>query len=779
MDSSVRPDRRAVVVGAAALLVACFAATLRMRAGGEFAMRAVDDLGQAFAAAVGAAGCAWRAARCSARWRLSWALLAGALASWAAGELVWSYYELLARRETPFPSFADLGYLMFPALALPGLLVRPSSALSGRGRCRVLLDGTMVAGSLFSLSWATSLGQVYHSGAQDTFSFAVGLAYPASDLVMLTVAVTVLAHARVRHGLALLILGLAAMAVADSGFSYLTAVGSYHTGSVVDIAWFAAFLLMGVSAVLSPATGEVEPQRIESPVFLALPYAVVLIGGAAAALAALRHETSPITLIVEAGALGALLLRQLLTVLDNRRLALDVIDQQVELRYRAFHDALTGLANRALFCDRLAHALALHARDRRTVSVLFCDLDDFKSVNDTLGHDAGDALLTGVAARLLGVVRAGDTVARLGGDEFAILLEDGGDVDVLSARLLASIAVPVPVSGREVPVRASIGTATVGPEVAAVGIQELLKRADVAMYAAKRQGKSTWVSYSPDLQVADVDDLDERLTLAEDIRCGRLRTAFQPIVRANGRPYAFEALARWNYRGREVAPSRFVPLAERAGLLAELDMLTIRNALARAVTPGSGCERLLVSVNLALQHLHDTDLTAQLLGLLERTGVPPNRIVVEVSESEALEDPRAEAALLALRGSGISLALDDFGTGYSNLARLGRLAPDVVKLDRSLVERLEQEGPSVRLVGGMIELAHDLGALVVAEGVETERELAMLRELGCDAMQGFLIGAPIVPEPVQPEPVLVEAARVPEPPAPARPLAVRARPVTV
>ena len=224
--------RRAVLV-LAVVLVGSFAAVLELRPGETLTLRAVDDLGQSVAAALGAIGCGYRARRSMGRWQLSWALLAAACAAWACGELVWSYYELLARRETPFPSPADVGFLLFPALALPGLLVRPSAALSGRGWVRVVLDGAMVAASLFNLSWATTLGHVYHAGGP-VFAYSVSLAYPATDLVMLTVAVTVLAHAHApaRTGLPLLVLALVSMALADSGFSYLTAVGRYHTGSV-------------------------------------------------------------------------------------------------------------------------------------------------------------------------------------------------------------------------------------------------------------------------------------------------------------------------------------------------------------------------------------------------------------------------------------------------------------------------------------------------------------------------------------------------------------------
>lgn len=602
----------------------------------------------------------------------------------------------------------------------------------------------MVAASLFTLSWATSLGAVYHAGAQNNLALAVGLAYPVSDLIMVAVVVLVLVQARARSGLILLGVGLGLMAVADSGFAYLTAAGTYQTGSPVDTAWFAAFLVIGLSAVLSDGREEAATSRVASPVYLALPYLLLTVGVAAVIDGVVGGTVEPVAVVVELIALGALLVRQFLTVLENRRLALDVMEQQDELRFRAFHDALTGLANRALFYDRVSHALDLHRRDMRTVTVMFCDLDDFKSVNDTLGHDAGDALLAAVAERLRAVVRTGDTIARLGGDEFAILLEDDGEAAELAGRLQDALAAPVPIENRLVPVRASVGTATVHPADASTDIQELLKRADIAMYAAKRAGKSTSVAYTPELREQITDDLDLRLRLAQDVEAGQVRTAYQPIVLADGRPYAFEALARWSYRGETMAPARVIPIAARAGLLPALDLLMIRNALARTQGPGPERSRKKVSVNLGLTHLPDADLPARLIDLLAEFGVPSSRLIVEISENEAVEDPRALATLERLRELGVSLALDDFGVGYSSLGRFGTLSPEIVKLDRSFVALLSAPAPSPRLLEGVIDLAHRCGSFVIGDGVETEHQLNTLRELGCDAMQGFLVGDPVV-----------------------------------
>ena len=473
------------LVPAAVTLVLGFALFLRVRPGGDSVIEAVDDIGECIAAAVAAACCAWRASRSTGRYRLSWLLLTGATGGWALGEAMWSYYEVLSNRATPFPSLADVGFLAFPALALPALLVRPSAAFSGSGRPRLVLDGTMVAASLFNVSWATSLGAVYRAGGDSTAGTIVGLAYPASDLVILTVAVLVLVQAQVRSGLVAFSAGLLAMAVADSAFSYLTAAGKYHTGSYIDIAWVAAFVLIGLSA-LSADVEDTRPVKANlSPTYLVLPYALVAVGIAAAIVSIIQHQADHVALLVAAIVVAAVLVRQFLTLIDNRRLVRDVEAHRDELRHYAFHDALTGLANRSLFYDRVQHALDLHRRDLRPVSMVFCDLDDFKAVNDTLGHAAGDRVLVAVARRFADIAGEG-LVARLGGDEFVGLLDwpttDDRWLRQSACLLVEALAAPVDVAGRGVAVTASVGLA---PVPAAADLDDVLDRADAAMYQAK------------------------------------------------------------------------------------------------------------------------------------------------------------------------------------------------------------------------------------------------------------------------------------------------------
>ena len=411
---------------------------------------------------------------------------------------MWSYYELIGRRETPFPSAADAGFLLFPLLAGAGVLMWPSAALHGRARWRTLLDGTLVAGSLFLISWATALGSIIRLGSDSLLAYLVSVAYPICDLVLLTMTIVVVARAghALRSGLTILAVGLASLCIADSGFAFLTATGRYHTGSLVDVGWFAGFLL--IAAAASTTSGEVEQPTstsVHSTGTDMLPYLPAGIGLAAALIAGLTGRGSTVTLVAAALVVAALLGRQLLAMLDNRRLVREVLDVQQALHHLAFHDPLTGLANRALFTDRLRHGLELHRRDLRPLTLLYCDLDGFKNVNDTLGHDAGDSVIKAAAERLQAVTRRGDTVARLGGDEFAILLEDGGDGADVAGRILEGFARPVTVDIHTLPVGVSIGIAPLGAASTPLTPTQLLGRADSAMYQAKRNGKGTAITW--------------------------------------------------------------------------------------------------------------------------------------------------------------------------------------------------------------------------------------------------------------------------------------------
>jgi diguanylate cyclase (GGDEF)-like protein/PAS domain S-box-containing protein len=431
----------------------------------------------------------------------------------------------------------------------------------------------------------------------------------------------------------------------------------------------------------------------------------------------------------------------------------DITDRkalEAQLLHQAFHDPLTGLANRALFRDRVEHALARAERERNRVAVLFLDLDDFKAVNDTRGHAEGDRLLADIAQRLLNATRGCDTVARLGGDEFAVLLEnvrEDGDAVVVAERVHASLLPPSDLAGSPVAVSASIGIARAGD---GDGAEELLRNADVAMYMAKNAGKGRHVLYAPAMHTALVD----RLVLAADLRHAveraELRLHYQPIVAlATGRIVGLEALVRWQHPLRGLLlPGAFISEAEESGYIESLGRWVLREACRQAVALERERARsgvlahgpaLTMAVNLSARQLASETLVADITEALATSGLHPASLVLEITESTIVDQSSAALETLrAIKTLGVKLAIDDFGTGYSSLSYLQRFPLDTIKIDKAFVDGMARGGNHVALTRTIIALGDMLSLRTVAEGVETEQQRTMLLELGCECAQGHL-----------------------------------------
>jgi diguanylate cyclase (GGDEF)-like protein/PAS domain S-box-containing protein len=420
-----------------------------------------------------------------------------------------------------------------------------------------------------------------------------------------------------------------------------------------------------------------------------------------------------------------------------------------ELRHQAFHDSLTGLPNRALMLDRLEHGLARLQRHRGVVGVLLLDLDDFKTVNDSLGHAIGDQLLAVVAERLRTITRQDDTVARLGGDEF-VVITDGmtdADVDATAARIASEIGAPIIVEGRELRVRVSIGIA-MARKGAAAG--ELLRDADVALYQAKARGRGQWVRFDDDLRGAAM----ARLTLDGELRRavddGQFVVHYQPVISlADGSVKGAEALVRWQHPDRGlVAPAAFLPVAEENGLIAEIGRMVLAEATTQARRwLDDEVGRLTVSVNVAARQLAGNRLVGETAAAIDRAGIDPSQLVLEVTEHALLEDIEGATSVLhELSELGVQLSVDDFGTGYSSLVYLRQLPVDQLKVDRAFVSGLPTSERDAAIVAGVISLAHSLGLTVVAEGVEDHGLADRLAELGCELGQGYLWSPALAPE---------------------------------
>jgi diguanylate cyclase (GGDEF)-like protein/PAS domain S-box-containing protein len=428
----------------------------------------------------------------------------------------------------------------------------------------------------------------------------------------------------------------------------------------------------------------------------------------------------------------------------------DVSERKVleeQLRKLAFHDPLTLLANRSLFWNRVEHALALAQRTQQHVAVMFLDLDNFKNVNDSLGHDAGDRLLQAAAQRLVKSTRPSDTVARLGGDEFAILLEglrNESDVERIAGPISASFGQPLLVDGRETETTASIGVACSRPGDDA---EQLLRNADIAMYNAKAAGKARCVVFQPHMQ----EQLHDRLRLEQDIDRALTRNEFfvefQPVVDLKTRELlGVEALVRWQHpeRGR-VMPGSFIPVAEESGRIVEIGRQVLVDACRQvrawsaSLPHGHG---LRVSINISGRHLQQGDLISDVRHALEVSGLDAESLVIELTESTIMQNTEANLdRFRELKALGVRLAIDDFGVGYSSLSYLHRFPIDILKIDRAFVSRLTEQDGGPELARAVVMLGATLGLETVAEGIENEDQVRSLLDLGCVAGQGFLFAS--------------------------------------
>jgi diguanylate cyclase (GGDEF)-like protein/PAS domain S-box-containing protein len=423
-----------------------------------------------------------------------------------------------------------------------------------------------------------------------------------------------------------------------------------------------------------------------------------------------------------------------------------------QLIRQALHDPLTGLANRALFGDRLEHALARGQRPGATVAVLLIDLDGFKDINDSLGHDAGDDLLTIVAGRLQGQARPGDTVARLGGDEFGLLLEDTTVAGAMrmAGVLLEALAWPVALRDRDLTPTASIGIAIAAGEDA----EALLRNADTAMYAAKRQGKGRSALFEPAMHASVVERLDLAADLGRAVQERQLLLCYQPeIDLRSGRIVALEALVRWRHPTRGlIPPDQFIPLAEDSGLILPIGRWVLQEACRQAKAwqqQWPATPPLTIAVNLSARQLQHPTIVEEVRAALTATDLDPNSLVLEITETVVMEQLEAAIAILSeLRQLGMRLALDDFGTGYSSLSYLQRLPVDILKIDRSFVAGVAGSTEESALARAIVTLGQTLDLETVAEGVETAEQLAVLRELGCQLGQGCYFAKPLESEAV-------------------------------
>jgi diguanylate cyclase (GGDEF)-like protein len=779
---------------AATVGVAAFALLVLTHTPNEGLAVTLSNVVQALAPAAAAIAC--RRARSRAQdpdHRRGWQFLAMSAASWSAGQLIWTFYEI-SGVAAPFPSLADVGYLLAVPFALVAIWSFSDRSNGSRWMVAVL-DGLILAGGLLAISWPLVLGPSWDAGAESSFEFGLTLAYPVGNLVVASIALLGLMRSdrrRTAMPMTQITSGYLVLIAADSIFVWSSLQGTETSISVADVGWVSGYLVLLIGALRYPVMTETDRSAVVVTPSLqraAVPLTVIAVAWVIRLWQVVTGAPddrflTAVTVVTVALVLG----RYLMTMRENQELTNELqrkigelTAREQQLSHQAFHDPLTGLANRRLFSDRVEHALNRSRRTGDLTAVLFVDLDDFKTVNDSLGHAAGDRLLASVAARLSGCVRPGDTVARLGGDEFGVLLEEMEGTEhaaEVARRILDSLDVAFPLDGRQVFTRASVGVATDDLTSRRAGA-DLLSDADVALYAAKGAGKSTFREFEGSMRVGAI----ERLELSQDLRRAiqgqQFFCHYQPIVDlVTGRTVALEALLRWDHPERGlVGPSSFIELAEESGMIGEIGMAVLQMASWQAANwraEGKVPANLELHVNLSGRQLEDPYLVDKVHRVLASTGMPAQLLVLEITESVAVEIGASHVEVLEqLRGLGIRLAIDDFGTGYSSLNYLRALPVDVLKIDRAFAQTVDGETDTV-LLEAIVRLGHSLGIEMIAEGIELEEQAATLKRLGCRRAQGYLFHRPLsvteIPGVVQTAIVVPSApAEAPARPGVARP----------
>jgi diguanylate cyclase (GGDEF)-like protein len=697
--------------------------------------------------------------------RLPWHLLAVGQGLFVASDVLSSNYQRLFGEAIPFPSIADPFHIAFYPFLVVGMLLLIRERRERRERS-ALIDALIVTLALATLLWVYLIYPYYGAQALSRLDRLTSVAYPAMDIIVLGVVARLAAGAHRREpAFAFLLSGAIVLLLSDALYGGKLVGASTGTGTLMHAGWATYYVLLGTAA-LHPSMRLLSTPGPQSDGHLSRARLALLTCASLTVplLIVLRealHESLDVYVLVGSSAcmFALVLLRMAGIVRRNEELARQMValteqSAQAELEHQAFHDTLTGLPNRALFRNRVEHALAGQRRDGLPVAVLIIDIDDFKHVNDGLGPAAGDVVLQEVAARLEDCMRPVDTAARLGGDEFAVLINDTESelhaVEIaqrVTERLRATISLPE----RDVVLATSVGIAFGDPAtLAEADAEELLRNADVAMHRAKDNGKGHYQVFQPEMHARALARLELKGDLQRALEDGEFTLRYQPIMDlARGDMAGMEALLRWEHPQRgTVAPLDFVPLLEDTGTIVPVGRQVLGQACAWAAHMQSRCPRspaLYMTVNVSACQLQRPEFIEEVRSALAESGILPSSLTLELTESVMMQDMELSLLRLkTLRALGVKLAIDDFGTGYSSLNYIRQLPVDVLKIDRSF---LADPNPEVeQLTATIVQLARIFKLKAVAEGIEDHAQLERMRAIHCDFGQGYHFAKPLTGE---------------------------------
>jgi len=752
-------------------------------------------MGLAASAAMGF--CMFRLYRLDRRLAVVWFFFALSILALSIADSLWAYLVLVAKIE-PFPSLADVFYLFSYPLFLIAVVVLPSRKFTRSEWAKILLDIGCIYLSAVLIYWNLLLSPLVQSGNQLPLPSQILLmAYPVGDVILFASTLIILyrqPHYSYRNPIWWVTGGAAVMIVADTLFCFQVANGQHLSGNISDALFTIGYILFFLAAAqqitLARMGKTIHPVDSEKPQIRLpswLSYTPIAWVAVAYSLMFLSIRVDlPMDHIDITHYVGAIIvfvfIRQIIVLHENERLsnhlqeALEKVQHQAQqltqinqemqveilerrrveerLSYDALHDSLTGLPNRALFLDRVGHALRKKKRNpNASFSILFLDLDGFKVINDSLGHQMGDLLLCQIAEILNGCVRGSDTVARLGGDEFVILLENVNSKEnaiQTANRIQEKLSKPILLNGQRMFISVSIGVVSDSDMEPGDGPEDALRDADLAMYHAKFSGKGRHAMFDANLREQVINRLELENDLRRALECQQFAIYYQPVVSLpEQKLLGFEALLRWQHPVRGLlTPDEFLPIAEETGLIIPLGKWVLHelcNQIRYWQTNFSLMPEIKFSINISAAQLHQPDFTQTVAQALEFAALPGNFLCLEITESVCMSNPeKVTQTIRDLQAMGVEVVIDSFGTGYSSLSYLQQLPVQAIKIDRVFVEQINDAAPNAPdLMRAILSLLSELKIKAVAEGVENEVQLQALNRLNCPYAQGFLFAPPM------------------------------------